>query len=385
MQKEKKIPRVYLDHNASTPLDPEVKNALIEELEAFDANPSSIHAFGQEVRNRVTKARRTIASFLNVRPHDLIFTSGGTESLNTALFGLTSKRGHIITSSVEHACVISICEELERRGFTVTYLHPGEYGAVTPEAVVEAIQPDTVLITLMAANNETGVKTDIEGISEIAERRSIPFVVDAVSLMGKEPFVIPEGVTAMAFSGHKFHALKGAGLLYVKTGTDLAPLIIGGGQESGRRGGTENVLGIISLAKAIEILHQGQATFSFRMEKLRNKLEEGLKAQLHDVIVNGKGPRIPNTTNLSFPGVDGESLLLNLDLAGIAVSHGSACSSGALEPSRVLLNMGTPKEIANTSIRFSLSRFTTEKEIDRCIEVVTDTVEKLKTLFKTSH
>ena len=345
---------------------PEVKEVITQLIQEDVANPSSIHAYGQTVRNQITKARRSIAEFLGVRPSEIVFTSGGTEALNLALFGLIESQGpgHIITSNVEHSCVASICEHLEKKGSEVTFLPAGEYGAVNKEQVLEAIRPNTKLITLMAANNETGVKTDIDAIAHLAEEHSIPFVVDGVCLLGKERFTIPDGVTAMAFSGHKFHAPKGIGFLVLRK--SLPPHIIGGGQEADRRGGTENVIGIIGLAKAVELLGQTNN----RTQELRDRLEKGLIDALSHVVVNGKGPRIPNTTNLSFPGIDGDSLLMNLDLQGIAVSHGSACSSGALEPSRILLNMGVQKEVANTSIRISLSRYTTEEEVNYSLEQI---------------
>lgn len=364
--------KIYLDHNASTPLDPRVAEALIAEIHAPDGNPSSVHAFGREVRNRLTKARRTIAKVLGVNAQELIFTSGGTEAMNMAIAGIlkNGSRGEIITSNVEHSCVYESVKNLESQGHTVSYLSVGSFGAVTPQAVEAAITPNTRLIVLMAVNNETGAKTDIAAIAALASRHKIPFIVDGVAQLGKEQFTIPEGVTAYGFSGHKIHAPKGIGLLYLKRGTPFQPLLVGGGQEHEKRGGTENMLGIIALAKAFELLELELPKAIERMAKLRQRLEEGLKEKIPDLIVHATASRICNTSNISFPGVDGESLLMNLDLAGVAVSHGSACSSGALEPSRVLLNMGIPKKIAATSIRFSLSRMTTEEEIETTIELV---------------
>jgi cysteine desulfurase len=230
----------------------------------------------------------------------------------------------------------------------------------------------------MAVNNETGVKTDIEAIAAIAQEHKIPFFVDAVALMGKEEFRIPTGVSAMAFSGHKFHAPKGIGFLMVRSSLKLAPLLIGGDQEYGKRAGTENLSGITGMATAIEILRTELPSASKRMEELRNKFEHELMQRLPDVSINGQGPRVVNTSNLAFQGVEGETLLTALDLAGIAVSHGSACASGALEPSRILLNMGCSKEVAASSIRFSLSRFTTQQEIEFCIEAIVKVVLKLR-------
>lgn len=374
------MPKIYLDNNASTLLDARVAYTLIEELQAGSGNPSSIHAFGQDVRNRVTKARRTIAQFLGVHAPEIIFTSGGSEALSMVLRGFFAGKptGHIITSTVEHSAVYNTVKFLEQEGCEATFLSPGLWGAVTPEALKKAIRGNTRMIALMAVNNETGVKTDLEGVAAVAREKNIPLLIDGVALLGKELFTIPKGVSAMCFSAHKLHGPQGIGMAYVQNRFKMQPLIIGGGQEQGRRGGTENVLGIIGFAKAVELLNQELPTASLRMASLRDRLEAGICLKLMDVVVNGQGPRVVNTTNLSFPGVDGESLLMNMDLAGIAVSHGSACSSGSLEPSRILLNMGIPLDLASTSLRFSLSRFTTEQEIDSCIDTVVEIVTRLR-------
>lgn len=369
--------KIYLDNNATTQLDPQVCDAIIQELNSSFGNPSSVHSFGQEVRNRLIRARRTIAAYLDVSPQELIFTSGGTEAIQSILHNV---RGHVVTSNVEHAAVFSALQHAEKKGVSVTYLEAGTNGAVTAEAVSKAICTNTSLIALMAVNNETGVKTDIASIAAIAEGKKIPFFVDGVSLLGKETFTIPAGVSAMAFSSHKLHGPSGIGALYLKSNQQFLPLIIGGGQEQGRRGGTENILGIIGFAKAIELLEKELPLASVKMRNLRDLLEKQLQERISGVLVNGSGERICNTTNLSFLGVDGESLLLNLDLAGVAVSHGSACSSGSLEPSRILFNMGIPKDVASASIRFSLSRFTTQEEIERCVDIVVDTVQKLRAI-----
>lgn len=358
--------KIYLDNNATTCLAKEVIVFLKEEIEVGYGNPSSIHSFGQEARNKLTKARRQIADFLGIKPSELIFTSGGTESANMILRGLSP--GHLITSSVEHSCVFKTASLWP----DVTFLQTGPYGAVTAEQVEQAIKPTTRLIALMAVNNETGVKTDIQAIAKVAERHSIPFFVDAVALIGKEPFSFPNGVSAFSFSGHKFHALKGVGGLAVRSSLKWASLITGGEQEMGKRGGTENMLGILSLAKACTLAP------SASIERLRNQFESLIQNALPDVFINGEGPRIGNTSNLSFLGVDGESLLMNLDLHGIAASHGSACSSGSLEPSRILLNMGLSHARAESSIRFSLSRFTTEEEILEAAETIIKLVRLMR-------
>jgi len=361
-------------------LDPQVEKAMIDEIRASYGNPSSMHAFGQEVRNRVTKARRSIADALGVRPNELVFTSGGTEGVNTVLFGVFDPdyQGHLITSSIEHSCAYTTSKVIEERGADVTFLAPGMEGAVTSEQVKEAIREDTRLISLMAVNNETGAMIDLEAIAQVAWEANIPLFIDAVCLVGKEPFSIPEGVSAFAISGHKFHAPKGIGALYLRSSFKLHPLLIGGHQENNKRAGTENVPGIIALAEAYQCLEGEFPDASDRMRRLRDHFEKEVCSRLPDVVVNGSGRRVVNTSNLSFLGVDGESLLMNLDLAGIAVSHGSACSTGALEPSRTLLNMGADKERASTSVRFSLSRFTTQEEIDLTIDLLVDIVQRLR-------
>jgi cysteine desulfurase len=382
--------KIYLDNNATTALDPRVLQAMLMDLEtnlqagtaSLPLNPSSVHAFGRDARNHLTKARRSMATALGVRSSEILFTSGGTEALNMVMRGLFTPhfQGHIITSNVEHAAVYRTVEALQAYGCRATFLETGSWGAASVDAVREALQPDTRLIVLMAVNNETGVKTDIEAIAALAHERNIPFVVDGISLLGKEPFRVPEGVSAMCFSGHKFHAPKGVGFAVIRQHLKLAPLFTGGGQEYERRAGTENLAGILGLAEAVELLQEALPAATARMASLRDRLEQGLLSRLPDVSVNGEGPRVCNTTSLAFHGVEGESLLMNLDMCGIAVSHGSACSSGSLEPSRVLLNMGLARQQAASSLRFSLSRFTTQEEIDRCIEAVVSIVQQLRGL-----
>lgn len=368
---------IYLDHNATTPLTPEVAAVLHHASLHLFGNPSSVHAFGRESRAKLTEARHQIAGYFRVRPQEIVFYSCATESLNTLIQGVPPG-AHIMTSVAEHACVIEAVKAMQARGCTATFIPVGAYGAVQPEAVLAAIQPQTRLIALMAVNNETGVKTDIKAIGEIARQHRIPFVVDGVAWLGKEVFEIPEGVSAICFSGHKIHAPKGIGFAIQRPGYRNHPLLYGGGQESGRRAGTENVPGILALAKAIELLKECQEEAISRMTCLRERLEEGLLHHIPGALINGTGPRICNTTNLSFPEIEGESLLMALDLEGIAVSHGSACAAGGLEPSRVLLAMGLSRSIAASALRFSLSRFTTEQEIDRTIERVVYHYRKLR-------
>lgn len=355
--------KIYLDNNASTHVDPQVLRAMVSYMEASYGNPSSQHAFGRHARAAVTASRDAIAHVLGVRSREIVFTSGGTEGLNLILQGLPTP-GHIIASDVEHAAVFETLKVLEKRGFQVTYLKAGVHGAVTPDAVQKALTADTRLIALMSVNNETGVKTDIESIASIALRAGVPFLVDAIAQLGKEPVRIFEGVSVMCFSGQKIHAPMGTGFVYISSGFKLNPLLFGGEQENGRRAGTENVPGIIALAEAVKLFNPES---SIRMAKLRDRLEQGLREKIPGIMINGEGPRICNVSNISFPGADGEALLASLDMARIAASHGSACSSGALEPSRILMNMGYPKDRVRSAIRFSLSRFTTEQEIEECI------------------
>jgi len=372
--------RIYLDNNASTYLDPRISEELGKVLESLGANPSSVHLSGQAIRNLINKARYTVASFLKVKPNEILFTSGGTESSNMIIHGIlhNSAKGHVITSSTEHACVHSTIKQFESLGFEVSFLNAGEWGAVSPESVLAAIRPNTQLIALMAVNNETGVKTDIAAIADIAARHAIPFFVDAVALLGKELFDIPPGVGAMSFSGHKLHTLQGTGVAFIRSGLKLKPLLYGGEQEFGRRAGTENVLGIAGFAKAIELLKEELPHASLRMERLRDSFERHLIEALPRIAINGRGPRVVNVSNVAFPGVDGETLLIGLDQAGVSASHGSACSSGALEPSRILLSMGIPLDLVRSSLRFSLSRFTTEEEIEAACAIITRLVKRFQ-------
>ncbi len=374
-------PRIYLDNNASTFTDPRVIDYLIGVMPTIMGNPSSSHAFGQKVRGLLTQARTTMAAYLKVKPQELIITSGGTEGANLLLRGLMdlNGQGHMITSRAEHSCVYAAAKYMERRGYQISFLEPGEWGAVTPAAVRSAIRENTKLICLMAVNNETGVKTDVAAIAQIAEEHSIPFFVDAVSLLGKEVVDIPAGVSAMFFSGHKFHAPQGVGLCFIRSGLKLQPLMLGGEHEYGRRAGTENVTGALALAKAIELLQTELPQATAKMLTLRDRFENSIQSALNDVFINGQGPRICNVSNLAFAGVDGEAMLMALDVAGVAASHGSACASGALEPSRILLGMGLSLERVNASIRFSLSRMTTEDEIDRAVSIIVPLVNRLHT------
>lgn len=371
--------RIYLDNNATTQLDPRVTAVMVEELEYGPANPSSIHYFGREAKGRLNQARRTIGDYLGVRPGELFFSSCGTESLNMFLRG---QKGHIITSDIEHSSIYKPATLYEKGGGAATFLRAGLTGAVAPQDLLAAIRPDTRLITLSAVNSETGVKNQLQEIAAIAKRAKIPFVVDGVALLGKEKVELFDGISAMVFSAHKLHGPKGVGVAWIAPQMKFEPLLVGGDQEFSKRAGTENCAAIRGFAKAVELLDLELDQASKRMRQLRDHLEMRLKELCENLVINGTGERVVNTTNLSFPGLDGEALLMQLDLQGIALSHGSACSSGALEPSRVLLNMGIPKEIASTALRFSLSRYTTLEEIEEAAAIIASTTTRLLQLSR---
>ncbi|MDE3045574.1 MAG: cysteine desulfurase [Verrucomicrobiota bacterium] len=369
---------IYLDNNSTTPIDPQVLSAMMADLSGPPANPSSIHFFGQRAKKLLQGARQTAAVYFGGKPDELIFTSGGTESINLLLRSLP--KGHLITTDLEHACVYRTAKMLETQGYPVTFLSPGVYGAPTPAAVEAAIRPDTRAIILSASNGETGSKTDLTALAALAEKNHIPLLLDAVSYVGKEPLPLLPGISAVALSGHKFHSPKGIGALFVRSSFKITPLSTGGNQEAMRRAGTENLAGILGLAEALQILHENQPAFTAHMLQLRTHFETELFRALPDLQINGSGPRISNTSNIAFHGCDGETLLLQLDLAGIAASHGSACSAGALEPSRVLLNMGIDRRAARSSIRFSLNRMQTRQEIDLALERIVPLIRKLRSL-----
>lgn len=369
--------------------DEELIESYAKFLHSHFGNPSSVHYEGQIAKAALVDARLKISRLLGVDSHEIIFTSSATEALNLILRGIFGLRPqgpsqgpsqvhatrHVISSNLEHAAVYRTLKDLSWQdhpsyGLDVTYLPGGSFGAILPAQVEEAIRPSTALISLMAVNNETGVCTDIEAIAALAKSRNIPFVVDGVALFGKAPCTMYEGISAMAFSGHKFHAPKGTGFACIRKGLKLHPYMTGGEQEYGRRGGTENVAAALVLAEAALKASKLQIAASERMSLLRDHFERQLLA-LHPMAkVNGKGPRICNTSNICFPGVDGEALLLFLDLHGLAASMGSACASGTLEPSRVLLQMGLSQHDALSSLRFSLSRDTTLSEIDQAVEII---------------
>lgn len=366
--------KIYLDNNATTPLDPAALDAMVEELAASPRNPSSFHSFGREGKKILSEARTKIAQILKVKNDEILFTSGGTEGINLLIRGAyQTSNSHIITTAIDHAAIYDTIQDLAAKGAEITYLPIDSYGSPKPIDLQKALRPNTSLIVLSAANSETGVKLDIEKIASIAETAHIPLILDGVAMLGKEPFTIPEGVLGMAFSAHKFHGPQGVGFNFIRHGFKLSPLFTGGGQEKKLRSGTENLPGIVGMATALT----QNPNYSY-IKSLRDLFESKLFGAIPDLEINGDGPRLPNTSNLYFPGVDGESLLIALDMENIAASHASACSSGALEPSRTLLNMGYSKERASSSLRFSFSRFNTPEEIKEASQVITRLVNKLR-------
>ena len=391
--------RVYLDYNATTPVAPEVLDAMLPYFCADFGNASSIHTFGQNARAAVETAREQVAALIGARAQEIFFTSGGTESDNHAIFGIVSSssaspsslassrsaRPHIITSFVEHEAVLNACQALEKHGVDVTYLHVDQDGSVDLEDLRAALRKETVLITIMHANNELGTVQPLEEIGRVAKQADVYFHTDAVQSAGKIPIDVEQlQLDLLSLSGHKLYAPKGIGALYVRGGTRLKQLLYGGHHQRGVRPGTENVAGIVGLGKAAEIARHSLANDAKRLTALRDQLEHGLLRRVpHSRINGGHALRTPNTANLVFPGVEGEALLIALDLRGLACSTGAACSSGAVEPSHVLTAIGLPAEEARASLRFSLGRHTTQADIDFALQVVPAVVAQLRQLSPT--
>lgn len=372
-----------MDANATTPLLPEVFEAMRPWLLDSFGNASSIHQPGQQARAAVERARSNVARMLNCRESEVVFTSGGTESDNLAIFGLVQPGDHVITSTIEHHAVLHAMERLTQRAVEVTFLPVSSGGLVDPDDVRHALRPNTRLISIMMANNETGVIQPIEEIGRIAQEADVWFHTDAVQAAGKIPIdVMAIGCDLLSLSGHKFHAPQGIGILYVRRGTQIEPLFFGGAHERQRRPGTENVAGIVGLGKAAEIATRSVSDGSLDpLAGLRNQLENGLLASIEGTGVNGIGkPRVPNTTNIYFNNLEGEALVIALDLKGIAVSGGSACASGASEPSHVLTAMGLPPQRARASLRFSLTKLNTQQDIDEALEIIPAAVTRLREL-----
>jgi cysteine desulfurase len=377
--------KIYLDHNATTPVHPEVVAAMLPYLTGAFGNPSSLHAWGQEARQALEQARAVIARALGTSDKDsVVFTSGGTEADNLALVGVAAThqaRGrHLIVSAVEHHAVLNTAAHLARRGFAVTRLPVDSQGLLEPEEVRRAIRPDTILVSLIHGNNETGVLFPIAEVGQICRERQVALHTDAVQGFGKLPLNVGQlGVDLLSVSGHKLHGPKGIGALFIRRGLRMDPLLHGGAQERSRRAGTPNVAGAIGLAETVTLALQDLEETAGRLAGLRDRLEKGLAAALPGVARNGHPiARLPHTTNLAFAGIEAESLILALDLAGVAVSSGAACSSGSLEPSHVLTAMGLPRERVEGSVRFSLGRTTTQEEIEYVLQVLPPIVERMR-------
>ena len=375
--------RFYLDNNATTPVLPDVFEAMRPYFSERFGNASSIHHHGQDTRAAVEQARDSVAALLGCRASEIIFTCGGTESDNLAIAGLTAPGDHVITSGVEHHAVLHAVKHLEKTGCEITFLPVDGRGLVDPDDVRRALRPNTRLVSIMMANNETGVLQPVEEVGEIAAEADLFFHTDAVQAAAKIPIDVARiACDALSISGHKFHAPQGVGALYLRKGTRLQPLFHGGRHERSRRAGTENVPGIVGLGKAAELAAQGfERRDDQKLAALRDRLERGILSHIDEAGVNGDGAvRTPNTTNIYFDHIDGEPLVIALDLKGLSVSSGAACSSGAIEPSHVLTAMGLRPDRARASVRFSLGKQTTQEDIDFALELVPQTVARLREL-----
>jgi cysteine desulfurase len=376
--------QVYLDHNASTPVHPEVVAAMVPYFSERFGNPSSVHALGREARDGLEVAREQIAAFLGAGKDEVVFTSGGTESDNFAIKGVAAARGrgHLITSRIEHHAVLRTCQTLERQGFDVSYLPVDGHGMVDPDNVRRAIRPDTVLVSIMHANSEVGTVQPVAAIGRITREHGVPFHVDAVQTFGKLPIDLDAfGIDLLSFSGHKIYGPKGVAGLYIRKGVRMVAVQHGGEHERRRRAGTENVAGIVGLGKAVELRGRDMAPEADRLTALRDRLWSGVQARVPDVRLNGHPTaRLPGTCNMSVRHVESESIVLGLDLRGVAVSAGSACTSGNVEPSYVLVAMGVPLPWAMGAVRCSLGRSTTAEDIDYVVECAGHVVAQLRRL-----
>lgn len=378
--------RIYFDHSATTPVDNEVASLMVEYMTEKFGNPSSIHSFGREVHKAVDEARQQVASLIGANANEIFFTSGGTEADNLALKGIAfanrKKGNHIITTCIEHHAILHTCEYLEKQGFKVTYLPVDENARVRIEDLNNAITDQTILISVMFANNEVGTIQPIKEIGKIAREKGIYFHTDAVQAAGNYPIDVTEyNIDLLTLSAHKFHGPKGIGALFVRRGVKIDAVQHGGGQERSLRPGTENTPGIIGLGKAAEIAKRDMDNKIEHVTALRDKLVKGITEKITDIKLNGHPTlRMPGNINFSFLYVEGESLLLNLDLKGIAASSGSACTSGSLDPSHVLLAMGLTHEVAHGSLRLSLGRGNTEEDIEYCLTVLPEIIERLRSM-----
>lgn len=378
--------KVYLDNAATTALSPRVLEAMLPYFTQHYGNPSSVHAFGREAKQGLDRARDQVAKALHCDPSEVIFTGCGTESDNTVLLGVAQRYGnkgkHIITTNVEHHAILHTCEYLEKQGYSVTYLPVDQDGLVTAEQVAAAIRPDTILVSIMFANNEVGTIMPIQEIGAVCKEKDVLFHTDAVQAVGHIPVDVQAmHIDMLSLSAHKFHGPKGVGALYCRKGIRLPSYIMGGAQEKGRRAGTENVAGIVGLGAAIQLATEQLEENRAKMTALRDRLMTGIQARISEVKLNGHPTnRLPNNVNFSFKYIEGESILLMLDMNGIAASSGSACTSGSLDPSHVLLALGLPHEIAHGSVRLTLGDETTEEDIDYTIDVLEKTVARLRAM-----
>ena len=376
---------VYLDNNATTKPAPEVVAAMMPYLTEWYGNPSSVHRFGQRARQGIDEARSQVASLLGCADAELLFTGGGTEAVNTAVRGLLTARAprkRIVTTTVEHSATRELCQQLAKEGAEVVEIGVDQRGRLDLDALRAAVGDDAALVTAMWANNETGVLFPVKEIAAIAKAARVPFHCDGTQAIGKLPVNVAElGVDAMSFASHKFHGPKGVGGLFVRRGLRFRPLMIGGPQERGRRGGTENVAGLVGMGKAAELARAGLPEMS-RVAAMRDRLEREILARIEDAHVNGDvEARLPNTTNIGFARLEAEAILLLLSEQGVCASAGAACSSGSLEPSHVLRAMRLDEKIAHGAIRFSLSRYTTDAEIDRALDVLPPVIERLRAVL----
>jgi cysteine desulfurase len=376
---------IYLDNNATTRTAPEVVDVMLPYFSEQYGNPSSMHSFGGNVGQKLRDARESLAGLIGAKPDEVIFTSCGTESDNTAIraaLAANSDRRHVVTSRVEHPAVKSLCEQLVKEGYRVTFVPVDSKGRLDLDYLYRHMTDDTAIVSLMWANNETGVLFPVEEVARVARERGIVFHTDAVQAVGKVPIHLSEtDIDMLSLSGHKLHGPKGIGALYVRKGTKFSPFLIGGHQEAGRRGGTENTAAIIGMGKAAEFVAAHMEDENTRVKALRNRLESELLERIPNAVVNGdREKRLPNTSNIAFEYVEGEAILLMMDSHGICASSGSACTSGSLEPSHVLRAMGVPYTAAHGSIRFSLSVYNTEEEIDFVIDTLPPIIERLRTM-----
>ncbi|MDP2276880.1 MAG: cysteine desulfurase NifS [Nitrospirota bacterium] len=376
---------IYLDNNATTNIAPEVLEEMLPYLKEMYGNPSSMHTFGEQLRKSIEEARARVAKFLNAEPEEIIFTSCGTESNNTAIMSAVEslpQKKHIVTSAVEHPSVVNFCKYLERKGYRTTFIPVDKQGRLRLDEFSKALDDDTALASLMYANNETGVIFPLMEIGEMLKERGVLFHTDAVQAVGKIPIDLKKlPVDMLSLSGHKLHAPKGVGALYVRKGTRFSPYMIGGHQERGRRAGTENVASIVGLGRACEFAGENLYKEMSYLRGLRDRLETALLKLCPDARVNGDTEnRLPNTSNLSFEYIEGEAILLKLNEFGICASSGSACTSGSLTPSPVLMAMDVPATAIHGSVRFSLSRYNTEAEVEKVIEIMPGIIEELRNL-----